>query len=79
MYRLRGDSLAGAKAGDTELVPLAIPPEFDNPWRVEEEFVQLVRGEVEEPSFTFDDGVVNMEYLEAAYYAAIEGRRVALP
>jgi hypothetical protein len=25
------------------------------------------------------DGVVNMEYLEAAYYAAIEGRRVTLP
>jgi predicted dehydrogenase len=61
------------------LVPLAIPPEFDNPWRVEEEFVQLVRGEIDEPSFTFDDGVVNMEYLEAAYYAATEGRRVALP
>jgi predicted dehydrogenase len=78
VYRLRGDSLVGAKAGDAELVPLVIPPEFDNPWRVEEEFVQLVRGEVDEPSFTFDDGVVNMEYLEAAYYAGTEGRRVAL-
>jgi hypothetical protein len=42
-------------------------------------FVQLGRGEIEEPSFTFDDGVVNMEYLEAAYFAAIEGRRVTLP
>ena len=78
IYRLRGDSLVGAKAGDPELAPLAIPPEFDNPWRVEEEFVQLVRGEIDEPSFTFDDGVVNMEYLEAAYYAATEGRRVTL-
>lgn len=78
MYRLRGDSLVGAKAGDAELQPLAIPPELDNPWRVEEEFLQLVRGEIDEPSFTFTDGVVNMEYLEAAYYAATEGRRVAL-
>jgi hypothetical protein len=37
-----------------------------------------VRGEIDEPSFTFDDGVVNMEYLEAAYYAATVGRCVAL-
>jgi predicted dehydrogenase len=79
VYRLRGDGLVGAKAGDADLAPLAIPPELDNTWRVEEEFVQLVRGEIDEPSFTFDDGVVNMEYLEAAYYAATEGRRVTLP
>jgi predicted dehydrogenase len=78
IYRLRGDSLVGAKAGDADLTRLTIPPELDNPWRVEEEFVQLVRGEIEEPSFTFDDGVVNMEYLEAAYYAATEGRHVTL-
>jgi hypothetical protein len=45
---------------------------------VEEEFVQLVRGEIDQPSFTFHDGVVTMDYLEAAYYAATEGRRVAL-
>jgi predicted dehydrogenase len=78
IYRLRGDSLVGAKAGDAELAPLAIPAEFESPWRVEEEFVQLVRGEIEEASFTFDDGVVNMDYLEAAYYAATEGRLVTL-
>jgi predicted dehydrogenase len=78
VYRLRGDSLTGATTGDTELRALAIPPELDNPWRVEEEFIQLVRGEIDEPSFTFEDGVANMEYLEAAYYAATEGRRVTL-
>jgi predicted dehydrogenase len=78
VYRLRGDSLVGAKAGEKELAPLAIPAELDNPWRVEEEFVQLVRGEIDEPSFTFEDGVANMDYLEAAYYAATEGRRVTL-
>jgi len=37
-----------------------------------------VRGEIDEPGFTFADGVANMEYLEAAYYAATEGRRVTL-
>ena len=28
-----------------------IPPEYDSPWQVEEEFVRLIRGEIEEPSF----------------------------
>ena len=78
MYRLRGDSLVGAKAGDADLAPLAIPPELDNTWRVDEEFVQLVRAEIDEPGFTFEHGAVNMEYLGAAYYAATEGRRVTL-
>ena len=58
---------------------LPIPPEHDDPWRVEEEFIRLVRGEIETPSFTFQDGVKSMEYLEAAYYSAVEGRRIDLP
>lgn len=40
-------------------------------------FMRLVPGEIDAPSFTFADGVANMEYLEAAYYAATEGRRVS--
>jgi predicted dehydrogenase len=78
IYRQRGDSIVGAKAGDAELKPMQIPAEHENPWRVEDEFVKLVHGQIDEPSFTFADGVVNMEYLEAAYYAATEGRRVTL-
>jgi predicted dehydrogenase len=78
VYRQRGDSIVAARAGAEELKPLPIPAEHDNPWRVEEEFVRLVRGDIVEPSFSFADGVANMEYLEAAYYAATEGRRVAL-
>lgn len=78
VYRLRGDVVLGAQAGEAELKPLPIPAELDNPWLVEQEFLQLVRGEVDEPSFSFADGVANMEYLEAAYTSAIEGRRVNL-
>src|SRR5207248_9543785 len=76
VYHSKGDSILGGKAGEDELKPLPIPPEHDNPWRIEEEFVRLVRGEIDQPSFSFADGVKNMEYLEAAYYAAVEGRRV---
>jgi predicted dehydrogenase len=74
IYKMRGDSILAGRAGDDELKPLAIPPEHDNPWLVEEEFVRLCRGEIEEPSFTFWDGVRNMQYLEAAYTSAVEGR-----
>ena len=75
----RGDMILAARAGEDELKQVPIPAEHDNPWRVEEEFVRLVRGEVTEANFTFADGVKNMEYLEAAYYAAVDGRRVDLP
>jgi predicted dehydrogenase len=79
IYRARGDVILAARAGEAELREASIPTEHDRPWRVEEEFVQLVRGEIEKPSFTLLDGVRNMEYLEAAYYAATEGRRVEIP
>ena len=73
VYHLRGDVLEGARVGDAGLQRLTIPPEHDGTWRIEEEFVALVRGEVAEPSFTFADGVRNMAYLEAAYRSATEG------
>jgi hypothetical protein len=41
--------------------------------------IRLCIGEVEEPSFTFADGVHNMEYLMAAYTSATEGRWVDVP
>lgn len=79
VYFQRGDMILAARAGDEALQQTPIPPEYDSPWKVEEEFVRLIRGEIEQPSFTFLNGVKNMEYLEAAYYAATEGRRVTLP
>jgi predicted dehydrogenase len=79
VYKQRGDVILAARAGEEGLKQTAIPAEHDNPWRVEEEFVRLVRGEVDEASFTFADGVKNMEYLEASYYSAVEGRRIELP
>ena len=78
VYRQRGDAIVGGHVGDDAPRPMPIPPEHDNPWRVEEEFVRLVRGEIAEPGFTFADGIANMEYLEAAYYAGVEGRRVTV-
>jgi predicted dehydrogenase len=78
VYKQRGDVILGAQAGQEQLQPLSMPPDLDGAWRVEEEFVRLCIGEVEEASFTFWDGVKNMEYLEAAYKSATEGGWVDL-
>jgi predicted dehydrogenase len=78
VYKQRGDVILGAREGDEGLQELMIPPEHDSPWLVEEQFVRLARGELEEPSFSFRDGVRNMEYLEAAYNSAMEGRWVEM-
>jgi predicted dehydrogenase len=78
VYKQRGDVILGARAGDEGLKELPIPPEHDGPWLVEEEFVRLAIGEIDEPSFSFWDGVRNMEYLEAAYNSALEGRWVTM-
>jgi len=79
VYKQRGDVLLMGKAGDEALKETPIPPEHDSPWLVEEEFIRLCIGELEEPSFTFADGVHNMEYLKAAYVSATEGRWVDVP
>jgi predicted dehydrogenase len=73
VYKQRGDVILAAQEGNEALQEMTIPPEHDGAWLVEEEFVRLIIGEVDEPSFTFEDGVRNMEYLEAAYNSALEG------
>jgi len=78
VYKQRGDVLLSAREGDEALRELPIPPEHDGPWLVEEEFVRLIIGEAEEPSFGFADGVRNMEYLEAAYNSAMQETWVKL-
>jgi predicted dehydrogenase len=79
VYQQRGDTILAARAGDEKLQPLPIPAEHDRPWRIEEEFIRLIRGEVSEPSFGFLDGVKNAEYLEAVYRSGNEGRWVDMP
>ena len=58
---------------------MAIPAQYEEAWHVEEEFVRLVRGEIEEGSLSFDDGVKNIEFLEACHTSVTEGQWIALP
>jgi len=73
------NKLFGGKPGDKELREIAIPSEKAGKWRVEEEFVNAIRG-TEKIKFTgFEDGVKYMEFTEAVHRSAESGRAVSLP
>ena len=77
-YDLDTDEIRGARIGDAEARPLPIPADLTRPWSVEEDFVSAIReGTPVEPSF--HDGLLYMEFTEAVYRAAAEGRTVDLP
>lgn len=72
-------TLHGGKAGEQALHPLPIPARLQGRWRVEEEFVNAIRGEEPVRLTRFEDGVRYMEFTEAVIRSAQEGRAVPLP
>jgi predicted dehydrogenase len=68
--------LWGARRGDTALAEIAIPPERRTGWRVEEEFVNAIRGREPVTRTTFEDGVRYMEFTEAVAGSAATGQAV---
>jgi len=77
--RFSGGKLYGGRRGDQELREIAIPPEEAGGWRVEEEFVNAVRGREPITRTTFDDGVKYMEFTEAVARSIATGQSVAVP
>ena len=71
--------LRGGRRGDTELKELDIPPEKRGYWRVEEEFINAIRGTERVTCTTFEDGVKYMEFTEAVARSAQSGEAVSLP
>jgi predicted dehydrogenase len=65
--RLEADArrLSGGRRGETGLQEIAIPPERRIGWRVEEEFINAVRGRETVSRTTFADGVRYMEFTDA--------------
>jgi predicted dehydrogenase len=74
--RLEADArrLWGGRRGDTELREISIPPERRGGWRVEEEFVNAIRGRERVSHTTFEDGVRYMEFTDAVALSAALGR-----
>jgi predicted dehydrogenase len=68
--------VSGARRGDRELREIPIPPERRVGWRVEEEFVNAIRGREKVSHTTFEDGVRYMEFTDAVARSLAEGRVV---
>ncbi|HYB42910.1 MAG TPA: Gfo/Idh/MocA family oxidoreductase, partial [Candidatus Methylomirabilis sp.] len=76
--RLETDArrLSGGRRGDRELREMPIPPEKRVGWRVEEEFVNAIRGREKVSRTSFEDGVRYMEFTEAVARSAAGGQAV---
>ena len=79
--RLDVDSLTlqGGRKGDDGMSEIPISPEDEGHWRVEEEFVNAIRGLEEVTHTNFVDGVKYMEFTDAVHMSARTGETVYLP
>ncbi len=70
------DRRPGGRRGDRELREIAIPAERRIGWRVEEEFVNAIRGREKVLRTTFEDGARYMEFTEAVARSAALGQAI---
>ncbi len=78
-YNIDTDEILGARIGDTGLQPMTIPTDLRREWRAEAEFIEAVRSGNREGSPSFTEGIKYMEFTEAVYRSAAEGRAIDLP
>ena len=71
--------LRGGRRGDDDLREIPVAPEMEGRWRVEQEFVNAVRGEEIVTHTSFEDGVKYMEFTDAVVRSAETGQAVTLP
>ena len=72
-------TLRGGRRGDTELSNIEISTENQGVWRVEEEFINAIRGLEPITHTNFEDGVRYMEFTDAVTISAQSGQTVYLP
>jgi predicted dehydrogenase len=68
--------VSGARRGDRELKEIPIPAERRIGWRVEEEFINAIRGREKIARTNFEDGVRYMEFTDAIARSAASGQAV---
>lgn len=73
------NTLFGGRRGDNALHEIPIAPDKEGKWRVEEEFINAIRGLEPIRLTTFTDGVKYMEFTEAVHRSLASGEMVALP
>ena len=76
---ITADKLYGGRRGEESLQEISIAPEKAGDWRVEEEFINAIRGKEKVKLTTFADGVKYMEFTEAVARSAALGKAINLP
>ena len=71
--------LSGGRRGDSKLAEIPVPPEKEGKWRVEEEFINAVRGKEKVTRTPFEVGVQYMEFTEAVTRSFQSGQAISLP
>ena len=72
-------TLHGGRRGDDALSEIPVSPDKEGRWRVEEEFINAIRGLEPVTHTSFDDGVRYMDFTEAVTRSAESGAKVSLP
>ncbi len=71
--------LTGGQRGDAQMTEIEVPEEKRGGWRVEEEFINAIRGVEPVTHTNFTDGVKYMEFTDAVTEAYQTGDTVYLP
>ena len=77
--RVAADTLYGGKRGDADLQEVPIPAEEAGGWRVEEEFINAIRGLEKVTHTTPQAGMKYMEFTEAVTRSMQTGQAIDLP
>jgi predicted dehydrogenase len=72
-------AIFAGRRGDRQPAPVPNPSEGQAYYRVEEEFVNAIRGTEQVTQLTFEAGVHYMEFTEAVYRSSQSGEAVHLP
>lgn len=79
ILNFEGGRLFGGRRGDDGLYPIEVPADEAGSWRVEEEFVNAIRGLEKVRLTDFDTGVKYMEFTDAVWESMQHGVTVPLP
>ena len=77
--RFEEGRLFGGRHDDAQLTEIVIPATEEGRWRVEEEFINTIRGKESVCLTTFEDGVRYMEFTEAVSRSQKTGTAIPLP
>ena len=77
--KIADGKIFGAQKNTDEFQEIPVPDELEGHWRVEEEFINAIRGAEKIKLTTFQQGVKYMEFTEAVARSMVSGQKINLP